>query len=138
MKNTILAFLLIFSLTTYSQKTSKKTKVTVITQKVIKRKGIQLVLKNVAEDSRCPESTQCIWAGEVTVVISVYKDNKLIEEKSMILSSKNDNDNFEWFANNLGINKNSIKFIQVTPYPKDGVILNPKNYIVKVNCSKQI
>jgi hypothetical protein len=138
MKNIILTILLIFSLTTYAQKTSKKTKVIIITQKVIKRKGVQLVLKNVTEDSRCPEGIECIWGGEVTIVVSVYKANKVIEEKSMTLSTKNNNDNFEWFANNLGINKNSIKSIQLTPYPKDGAVLNPKDYIVKLNCSKQI
>jgi hypothetical protein len=138
MKNIILTVLLIFNLTTYCQKTSKKTKVIIISQKVIKKKGVQLVLKNGTEDSRCPEGTECIWAGEVTVVVSVYKANKLIAEKSINLSTKNNNDNFEWFANNLGINKSRIKFIQLAPYPKDGVVLNPKDYIVKVNCSKQI
>jgi hypothetical protein len=47
---------------------------------VFQEKGFTLVLKEVVSDSRCPEGLNCIWAGEVTVVLSVYKDSKLVED----------------------------------------------------------
>jgi hypothetical protein len=136
MKNIILAFLIVISNAVVAQKAIKKIKLVTITQKVIKKKGIQLVLKNVFDDSRCPEGTQCIWAGEVSIVILVYKNNTLIEEKAMTLSMKNDTDNFEWFAKQLCINKSRIKLIQVVPYPKNGVALNPNEYVVKIEYSQ--
>jgi hypothetical protein len=33
--------------------------------------------KEVVSDSRCPEGLNCIWAGEVTVVLGI-QDSKLV------------------------------------------------------------
>ena len=47
------------------------------------QKGFQLVLKAIPNDSRCPEGATCIWAGEVSAVVMVYKDSKLVDEKTL-------------------------------------------------------
>ena len=35
----------------------------------------------VVEDSRCPKNVNCIWAGEVTILVEVYRDSKKIAER---------------------------------------------------------
>jgi hypothetical protein len=40
---------------------------------MFQEKGFTLVLKEVVSDSRCPEGLNCIWAGEVTVLIRYTK-----------------------------------------------------------------
>ena len=45
-------------------------------QKKNVKKGYSLRLKSIFDDSRCPQNTQCIWAGEVSVTLEIYKKNK--------------------------------------------------------------
>ena len=117
----------------YSQKkesVSKKT-ISIIQKECTLKKGIQLRLKRVFDDSRCPEGVACIWAGEVSVEIVVYKNCKIIEEKALTFNSKNFEENKKWFASYLLNQK--IKDIEVVPNLKDSVLLNPKNYTILVS-----
>lgn len=101
----------------------------IITQKQIDLEGFQLVLKNVYNDSRCPEGVNCVWAGDVTVVIEVYENKKFIEEKTLVFSSKNTKEIIDWVAKYY--TEKPIKLVQVLPYPKDG-ISNVKDYYLKI------
>ena len=38
----------------------------------------QFKLKKVIADSRCPEGLNCVWEGQVEMVVSVYKENELV------------------------------------------------------------
>ena len=38
-------------------------------------------------DSRCPKNTTCVWAGEVVVEASIFKDGKPIETRKVNLNS---------------------------------------------------
>tara|TARA_R110000851_G_scaffold234483_1_gene386929 strand:- start:279 stop:593 length:315 start_codon:yes stop_codon:yes gene_type:complete len=100
------------------------------------QKGVQLVLKEVLADSRCPEGVRCIWMGEIKVVVSVYEGKKLIKEEELVVSEKNDQINKEWFMNYLPPNQKNIKSINVVPYPKEGVTIDPKAYYIKIGYSK--
>jgi len=138
MKNILLTFILIFTTSVFAQNTEKENiKYVKITQKkCIKKKGYQLVLKAISTDSRCPEGVTCIWAGEVTAVVSVYKDSKLIEDTTLVFSMKNEEDNKKWFATYLPAKQKKIKSISVFPYPKEGSTINPKDYFIKIGYSK--
>ena len=102
----------------------------VVSQTPIKQKGFQLVLKNVFNDSRCPENVTCVWAGEVTTVISVLENNKPIEEKTLIFNSKNIFDNINWVSKYY--TEKPIKSVQVLPHPKDSVKVAAKDYFLKI------
>jgi hypothetical protein len=78
----------------------------------------------------------CIWAVEVSAVVSVYKDSKLVEDHTMVFSMKNEQENKQWFAKYLPEKQKNIKRISVFPYPKEGVKINPKNYYVKIGYIK--
>jgi hypothetical protein len=138
MKNSLLAFLLIFCVSVSAQNTKKKNiKYVKITQKIcLKKTGYQLVLKAVISDSRCPEGVSCVWAGEASAVISVYKDSKLVENKTIVFSLKNEEENNQWFAKYLPEKQRKIKNSSVYPYPKQGVTVAKKDYYIKIGYIK--
>jgi hypothetical protein len=100
------------------------------------QKGFQLVLKSISTDSRCPEGVTCMWEGEVSGVVSVYKDSKLIENRIMVFSLKNEKENKEWFSKYLPEKQRNIKSIGVLPYPKEGHTINPEAYYLKIGYLK--
>lgn len=108
----------------FSQKIEKITP-----KKCIPKKGYHLKLKSVFDDSRCPEGVTCVWAGEVSVIIEVYKDKQLIEERTIIFNSKNREENIKWFENYYS---KKIKLLRVVPYPKDGIVVKEKNKFIEV------
>ena len=129
MKKIVLLSILFLSFSLFSQKVEK-----ISQSKCIPKKGYHLQLKKVVNDSRCPEGVNCIWAGEADVVIAVYLNKKFIKDHTLKISSKNLKENVDWFSNyfpNIKISK-----IDVFPSPKDGVVLNPKKYFIKISSDK--
>ncbi len=98
-------------------------------KKCIPKLGYYLRLQSVFDDSRCPEGVTCIWAGEVSATVEVYKDKKLVEEKTVTFNSKNKEENFKWFATYF---PKKIKSIGVAPYPKEGQIVKPKKQYIQI------
>lgn len=124
MKKIVLLTFLLFSFSLFSQKIEK-----IAPKKCIPKKGYHLKLKSVFDDSRCPEGVTCVWAGEVSVIIEVYKDKQLIEERTIIFNSKNREENIKWFENYYS---KKIKLVRVVPYPKDGIVVKEKNKFIEV------
>jgi hypothetical protein len=136
-KSVLFLFIFISSFAFAQSSKSQKVKYVKVIQKVCSnQKGVQLVLKEVLADSRCPEGVRCIWMGEIKVVVSVYEGKKLIKEEELVVSEKNDQINKEWFMNYLPPNQKNIKSINVVPYPKEGVTIDPKAYYIKIGYSK--
>jgi hypothetical protein len=136
-KSVLIIFILVSTLALAQSPKAQKIKYLTIDQKVCaNKKGIQLVLKEVINDSRCPEGVSCIWAGEVTAIVSVYKDSNVVEETTMVLSLKSAEDNKKWFASYLSSKQKNIKSIAVVPYPKKGVRINSKDYYIKIAYAK--
>ena len=127
MKKIVLLSFLLFSFSLFSQKIEKITP-----KKCIPKKGYYLKLKSVFDDSRCPEGVTCVWAGEVSVIIEVYKDKQLIEEKRLTLNSKNKVENIKWLVNYLPESSRNIKWITVLPYPKEGIVVKPKKQFISI------
>lgn len=124
MKKLLLFLTLLFSVSFYAQSEIKITP-----KKCIAKKGFYLKLKSVFSDSRCPEGTTCIWAGEVSVVVEVYNDKKFIEEKTLTFNLKNREENNSWFSKYYS---KKIKSVGVNPYPKQGVVVKDKKKYIKI------
>ena len=136
-KSLLFLFMMISSVALAQSPKSQKVKYVTIKQKVCpNQKGFQLVLKAIVTDSRCPEGVTCIWAGEASAVVSVYKDSKLIEDTTLVFSMKNEEDNKKWFATYLSEKQKKIKSIRVLPYPKEGIKINPGDYYLKIGYLK--
>lgn len=135
MKTLSTIVLLAFSMVAFSQSKSSKIKFFSITQKTTcLKKGHQLVLEKVLQDSRCPEGTNCIWAGEAEIIIAVYENKKGVDEKTLAINSKKAVENLQWFSEQYPSKK--IKSVQLLPYPKEGTPIDPKSYYLKVAYSK--
>ncbi|WP_396145319.1 hypothetical protein [Flavobacterium sp.] len=124
MKKIVFFLLLSFSIASFSQQSNKIT-----TKKCIPKKGYHLKLIKVLNDSRCPEGVTCVWAGEVSVVLALYNDKQLLEEKTIVLNSKNLEENIKWFENYYS---KKIKHVRVVPYPKEGIVVKEKNKFIEV------
>lgn len=137
-KSLLFLFMMISSVALAQSPESQKVKYTTIKQKVCpNQKGFQLVLKAIVSDSRCPEGVTCIWGGEVSAVVSVYKDSKWIEDTTLVFSMKNEEDNKKWFSKYLPEKQKKIKNIGVVPYPKEGSKIDPEEYYLKIGYLKQ-
>jgi len=136
MKNILIAVVLIFSLSLFAQNDQDISYLKITQKSCIKKKGNSLLLKMVVADSRCPEGVTCIWAGEVKVLVSVYKDRKFIKEETLTVSGSKTQENIAWFAQYLPVDKRNIKSVSVVPYPKQGVKIKPKDYYVRIGYIK--
>ncbi|MGO4904927.1 hypothetical protein [Flavobacterium sp. W20_MBD1_R3] len=136
-KSVTFLFMMICSLALAQSTKSEKVKFITIKQKVCSnQKGFQLVLKAIAADSRCPEGVTCVWAGDVTAVVSVYKDSKLIEDATLVFSKEKEEDNKKWFAAYLPEKQKKIISIRVFPYPKEGSRISSEEYYLKIGYLK--
>ncbi len=124
MKNLFAIITLIFSLSVFGQ-----SEVKITPKKCIPKKGYHLKLVKVFDDSRCPEGVTCIWAGEVSATIAVYKDREFIEEKTVTVNPKNSSDNVLWFSKYYS---KKVKKAEVFPYPKQGVTAKPKKQYIGI------
>ena len=124
MKKLFLFLTILCSVAFYAQ-----TELKITSKKCIPKKGYHIKLKSVFNDSRCPEGTNCVWAGEVSVVVEVYDDKKIVEEKTLTLNTKNRIENTQWFSKYFS---KKIKSIAVFPYPKEGVIVKDKKKYITI------
>lgn len=138
MKSNCLAFLVLFCVSMFAQNVGKENlKYVKICQKtVLKKTGYTLDFKEVVSDSRCPINVTCVWAGEVSVTVSVYKNLKLVEDKTLVFSLKKEEENKQWIANYLPEKQRKIKNISIVPYPKKGVVIKPKEYYLRIGYVK--
>jgi hypothetical protein len=140
MKNALFVFLLsLLCLSVIAQKqkkTKKPTDFSITQNKVVKPKGTQLILKQVISDARCPIGVDCVWAGEAQVLVSVFQNKKWIDEEILTFSPKKIEENKAWLSKTLAIPITKIKSIQLVPYPKDSIKIDPKAYSIKVEISK--
>ncbi|MFE3867463.1 hypothetical protein ACFX5E_05160 [Flavobacterium sp. LS2P90] len=138
MKKSLLLFLVLFNTLAFAQATPKENikHVKITQKKCLKKSGYQIVFKEVVNDSRCPEGVTCVWAGEASAVVSVYKDSKLVEDNTMVFSMKNMEENKKWFSKYLPEKQRKIKNIGVFPYPKQGVVVDKKDYYIKIGYIK--
>ena len=71
-----------------------------------------LKFKDVISDSRCPKNVTCIWAGEAKVLVEIFENGRFLEEKILLVNSKNSTLNFLSEAVAY-----SISGIDLMPYP---------------------
>ena len=46
-------------------------------------------IKEILSDSRCPKDVQCVWEGQVELVISIYENEKFLKDELIVLNAKN-------------------------------------------------
>jgi hypothetical protein len=128
MKKVILIIVVLLNFSCGAKKTQDLNSI-IISQKSSNQKGVYLKLKNISNDSRCPQGVDCIWAGEVTAEIEVYENKVLKEEKTMVFNSRNSEENKKWFEKQYS---KKINEVFVLPYPKEGNPIKKEDYTIKI------
>ena len=78
----------------------------------------KIVINKIISDSRCPERTNCIWAGELVIELSVWKNNEMKEIVVLTFSPKTKGENLEWFEKYIPQNKKVINYM-ISPSKTD-------------------
>lgn len=104
------------------------TKLKTGTSFTLDKKAVKFI--KVVEDSRCPSDVTCFWAGQATVLIGLYENDDLLEEKEIIIGAK-------------GISPKNIKELitshnktifgyNLIPYPSSDQKINPSDYYLEL------
>jgi hypothetical protein len=84
----------------------------------------------VVEDSRCPSDVTCIWAGQVKIVIGIYKDELLIKEKELLFGANNINS--DHIKEVLKIDQKTVYSYNISPYPSAKTPIIPSEYYLEL------
>lgn len=72
---------------------------------------ITIKFVELVNDSRCPKGVNCVWAGEVVILVDIYKNEKKLERKKMTFNALGK-------ANNIYTSEGlSINGVNISPYP---------------------
>ncbi|MDI9311777.1 MAG: hypothetical protein QM535_16315 [Limnohabitans sp.] len=115
-----------------SAKAQSKNDQFLINQKLDSKFKNEIVFVKLINDSRCPEKTQCVWAGEVSFEVAAYRNKKLVEKKQFTLNNSTEEEVKKWFTLHSPIRKNPIKYVAVYPYPKNGMNTKQEDYFIQL------
>lgn len=130
MRTVLFAFILTIvfgSFFSLQAQTGQEAAVRVNKQKKFSKSKLTIKFVSLIEDSRCPQGTDCIWAGNAKVKIKVtgkkgksetFELNTTLEPKSV---------KFEGYE---------IKLVDVTPYPRANVRIDPRGYTARLSVTK--
>lgn len=133
-----------------AQKEIKKSPNEMATQKKVENKIIYLLegekiflkefetnigFKNISEDSRCPEGTNCIWEGVAVANIEVMG----IATRPYTLSIATTDNVSKGYSKTAAFNGNIITLKSVNPYPtvKDGTKSLDNKYKIGITITKE-
>ncbi len=129
MKYLVLSLILTFAfgsfLTTEAQ-TKERINILIGKQKQASRSRLTVKFVSLIEDSRCPEGTNCIQAGNASIKVTVSKRS---ESKTFELNTNYGpkGETFEGYAINL---------VSLTPTPKDNIRINRNGYTATFTISR--
>jgi hypothetical protein len=100
--------------------------VTIHKEKAVKNSVIRIRFDQMVEDSRCPIGTECIWAGNAKVKITLKKGRRS-----------------QTFELNSGVSPTVVKYAgydiklaDLTPKPAANVRINPEKYVATFEVTK--
>ena len=94
----------------------------------IGNKGLKISFSDVAEDSRCPQGVQCIWAGNGKVILKVRKSRKPSAEMSLNTTFDTKQDVYQGYE---------VKLVSLNPYPKKDHNIKKEEYVATLVVSRR-
>lgn len=94
----------------------------------IKSEGLKVIFSYVAEDSRCPEGVQCVWAGNGKIVLRINKGRRGANLLRLNTTVDPRQDDY------LGYD---VKLVSLSPYPKKDVRVKRKEYVATLVVSRK-
>ncbi|HYO91198.1 MAG TPA: hypothetical protein VEQ40_06160 [Pyrinomonadaceae bacterium] len=94
---------------------------------VIKEAGLNITFSAVAEDSRCPEGVNCIWAGNGRIIVKVSKGRKKADVQ-LNTGAEPRQERFHEY---------DVKLVNLNPYPhKDTIPIKRGMYVATLVVNK--
>lgn len=102
--------------------------------KFLREYQMNLTFTNIAEDSRCPEGVNCIWAG--VAVANVLVMGTTTRPVTLTLATIDNQERN--YSKSAEFNGYTISLTDVTPYPtsKDGAQALPGKYKIGITITK--
>ena len=96
---------------------------------------MNITFKNIAEDSRCPQGTQCVWAGVAVANIELMSTTS----RPMILQLSTTEVNGKNYHKTQSFNGYNITLEEVTPHPssKEGTKSLSGKYKIGISITKE-
>ncbi|HKR02660.1 MAG TPA: hypothetical protein VJT09_18420 [Pyrinomonadaceae bacterium] len=90
--------------------------------------GLMISFSRVAEDSRCPQGVECIWAGNARVALRLTRGRSRAA----------------WLNLNTGVEPKEsayrgyqVKLVKLNPYPKKGRGIRKRDYVATLMISRR-
>ena len=94
----------------------------------IQNAGIKLKFIDLIEDSRCPTDTQCIWAGNAKIKISLSNAGRLRKIFDLNTGVKPQTILFAGYE---------IKIVRLTPAPASNIRIRKDGYVATFSVTKK-
>ncbi len=96
-------------------------------QKTAGRTGVKVRFISVAEDSRCPAGTNCIWSGNARVRFEmIIKGGKRKTFEANTTAGPKGDQLDGW----------AVQLVSLTPAPRMNATLDPQRYIAKITVTR--
>lgn len=82
----------------------------------------------VAEDSRCPEGVQCVWAGNAKVVLRLSKARRRTSTVSLNTGVDPKQADYRGYE---------VRLVKLDPYPKEGKEIRRRDYVATLVVSRR-
>lgn len=130
MKIVLILFLLLTNVfgvfQTAEAQTGERQKIQVNKQKTLLKSKLTIKFLSLVEDSRCPEGTRCIHAGNAQIKIEVSKRGAK-ETFELNTNTGAKSATFDGYA---------IELISLTPVPKENIRINRNGYVATFAVSR--
>jgi hypothetical protein len=97
-------------------------------QVLIENERLRISFTNVAEDSRCPEGVQCVWAGNGKVVLRLIKTRKRAATMKLNTGVDPKQNAYQGYE---------VKLVSLNPYPKKNVRIKMREYVATLVVSRK-
>ncbi|NNC49397.1 MAG: hypothetical protein HKO01_02555 [Flaviramulus sp.] len=138
MKQLILVCLIMVSVQLYGQDSTKVGTPIIVAKlylgKSLNIDNVEVKFVKVLQDSRCPKGVTCIWAGEVIVLVDVFKEGKKFETQKITINSKIPLKSR--FGNLFSSDDVTISALNVQPYPIYDKKINPEDYYIQLEIKR--
>jgi hypothetical protein len=82
----------------------------------------------VAEDSRCPEGVNCIWAGNGKIVLRLSKTGRRANVMRLNTTLEPKQDDYRGY---------DVKLVRLEPYPKKDTTIKRKAYVATLMITRK-
>ena len=94
----------------------------------IKTEGLKVSFTSVAEDSRCPEGVQCVWAGNGKIVLRLSKLKRRASTMRLNTTIDPKQDDYRGYE---------VKLVSLNPSPKQNAPIKRKDYVATLVVSRK-